>query len=806
MRRIALSILFLCSCIVTSAQESDENLFVERYHYETFEQEIIQSDTLLFYRILHQPSDLYGELSAYNFSFTASSRRGEPYYNHPTLLNGITVRSANTTILRNMDIDEQSLGHPHRGYAAGATHFSTTHYTPLTAYRASLFFSGKGYLGGVRATMHHFMQRGWTLSAHLSARGGDGLYVDGVWQNRLDVGLRVGREFSSGSTLSIVLTAPISYRGLRSGTTREAFRLAGDNLYNPSWGYQQGRKRNARNRREFVPLLVATYRTEITPRTSLILSTGGEWGKIGTTTLGWYGTSTPMPDNYRYLPSYYTEPTVAQAVEQAWMSDDSRYTQIDWAELYTVNAISDGEARYALERRVNRLARAEVAAMFHSAIGRNLNLEYGLRATASSSRNYKQMDDLLGAEYLTDIDYYLLDDDSYSLNLQNDLRHPNRKVHKGNRFGYDYTLAERELSLVAEIAYQSEQWMVEAHAEAGSHTISRKGHFEKEIFPDALSYGKSRRITLSPYTLGVNVGYTFSPQHHLSAAAMLSHNAPYASSLFLNPQYNNRTIDTPTTERHIALDATYKYRSSKADITASLFLHSRGSGIESLRAYDDLSATFSDIIIDNISTLGYGIELSSQIRLSRKWRTSLCLGAGNYTYTSNPTVSIYSDTDNSLISRSRSLMQGIHCGGTPHINGSAMVTYLDYTGWALSLGVNVAAIRYADPAFTRRTERVAMQSAPSEEVYREFLAQSSLGDAATLDASVSRWFNIGEGRLSLTLSVRNLLGKRNIVYSGYESSRIRHYRSGAQHIYRPQDDILTYAYPRNIHFVASWRF
>jgi outer membrane receptor protein involved in Fe transport len=115
-------------------------------------------------------------------------------------------------------------------------------------------------------------------------------------------------------------------------------------------------------------------------------------------------------------------------------------------------------------------------------------------------------------------------------------------------------------------------------------------------------------------------------------------------------------------------------------------------------------------------------------------------------------------------------------------------------------------MRYLDASPIRRTERVAFQASSSEEIYRNFIEQGRLGDAVTVDASLSRWFNIGRSRLSLTLSVRNLLGEKDIVYGGYESSRIRNYMSGAQRIYTPQDDVLTYSYPRTYYAVVSWKF
>ena len=151
-------------------------------------------------------------------------------------------------------------------------------------------------------------------------------------------------------------------------------------------------------------------------------------------------------------------------------------------------------------------------------------------------------------------------------------------------------------------------------------------------------------------------------------------------------------------------------------------------------------------------------------------------------------------------------MDDCYVGGAPMLSLSAELTYLNYRGWAASVGAQLAAMRYVDASPIRRTERVALQASVSDEIYRSFIEQRRLDDAVTVDASVSRWFNIGRSRLSLTLSVRNLLGQRDMVYGGYESSRIRNYMSGARRVYMPQDDVLTYAYPRTFYGVVSWKF
>lgn len=809
MLREILTIFFIALCSAAMAQEHDEDFRLFKSQSEEFEQSIVESDTLLFYRLSHQTHDLYGDITAYNFSFIDFARRGVAFYDRQASVDGLGVRLTNLNILRRLGLEESAAaGIAGRGESSlgGLTRLTTTEGVPLSGAQASVFFSGRGYLGGARATIHHFMRNGWSLSAYISARVGAGLYVEGVSQNSGDVGLRLSRELRGGGIVNMLFATTLSYRGLRSASTEEAFRLTGDNLYNPTWGYQGGDVRNSRVRCNCIPFLMGSFHKDITHNTSLLVAVGGEWGKTKNSALGWYGTATPRPDNYRLMPSYYTDIDVAQAVEERWRAEDSRYTQVNWAELYTINSMAGGEARYAVEQRVNRTLSGKLSVEFTTYYGDNLTLRYGVKADINSNRYYKEMDDLLGADYLTDIDYYLMDDDTYSLNLQNDMRQPNRRVVEGDRFSYDYALTERNVAAFAEAEYQSDRWHLRMYASVGSHAIYRRGYFEKEIFAGQNSFGRSRTITYSPFRLKAYAAYAFSAKHHLSAAVMYAHESPYAASLFYNPQYNTRTIDNPTAEKIFAIDASYRLRTTNVDLSVNAFLHCRRDGVDVQRSYDDLSTIFSDVVTTDISTLSYGVELASEVRLSRKWRATLALGAGRYVYSNNPLVSHYSDTDNTLVAHSESLMDGRYIGGVPQLNGSATITYLDYSGWAISAGVNLAALRYVEPSFVRRSERVVMQSAVSEEISREFLSQERFNDACSVDLSLSRWFNIRRSRLSLTLSVKNLLGGRNIVYGGYESMRIRHYRSGDVQVYRPQDNLITYAYPRTIYFVATWRF
>ena len=794
------------------AQQTIDDVYQYKIDEERMTAESISSDTLLFYRVVHNHRDLYGQITDYRFSFVDYSRRGVEFYRRDVVLDGLSLSRTRMSALRRLGIAERSFAGIFSqdgakvGYA-GSDEFSSTEGIPINGGNVGLFFSGRGYLGGVRAAVHHAMSEGWSMSLYASGRLGDDLYIDGVGQNSVDAALRLSHKSSSGNTLSVVAMLQSGERGLRYGTTDEAFTLTRNRLYNPSWGYQAGEKRNSRVRRDNSPYLMLSYSANLGATTSMTLSAGGGFDSRSYSSLGWYDASTPRPDNYRYMPSYYANPEVAAAVAEEWRNDNTKYTQIDWDELYQRNRYSARGAIYALEDRVAQNMQGEVALRFKSELSPSLSLHYALRARYLSSRNFKRMRDLLGASYHTDIDYFLLDDDTFSHKTDNDVRHPDHRIVEGDKFGYDYALFENNLSAELGLRYSVGRWELSADAVISGERYYRKGYFEKELYAGSRSYGRSDVVKFSPYALRATFSYAISPQHHLGLGLLHSATSPESEDIFLNPQYNNRLADNLALQRHSSAEVNYRFSTPAVESSVTAFATIATAERQIFRAYDDLSATYCDVDIKDVETLRYGVEVAARIKLSRNLSADASLAVGRYAYNNNPTVTLYSDIDNSVISsRSRSYISGCRVGGAPQIASTVGLEYMTYRGWAISCSAQVAAMRYVDASVLRRTERVARQASVSEEIYRSFLAQRRLDDVFTLDASVSRWFNIGEHRLSLTLSARNLLGRDDIVYGGYESSRIRHYKSGANHVYMPQDDILSYAYPRTLYGVLSWKF
>ncbi len=112
--------------------------------------------------------------------------------------------------------------------------------------------------------------------------------------------------------------------------------IAGDNFYNPYWGYQNGKKRNSSVASTFQPVFILTHDWKVNDKTSLVTAGSYIFGKRSVTALDWYNSADPRPDYYRYLPSYQLDPNFAAQQLEA-MKNDINLRQVNWDRLYNMN-------------------------------------------------------------------------------------------------------------------------------------------------------------------------------------------------------------------------------------------------------------------------------------------------------------------------------------------------------------------------------------------------------------------------------------------------------------------------------------
>ena len=151
-------------------------------------------------------------------------------------------------------------------------------------------------------------------------------------------------------------------------------------------------------------------------------------------------------------------------------------------------------------------------------------------------------------------------------------------------------------------------------------------------------------------------------------------------------------------------------------------------------------------------------------------------------------------------------MGGCTTGGAPQLCGTAGAAYFGPHGWGFRAAASFAGARYVEPAYLRRTERIARQAAASREAFDAFMRQERLGDLCMLDATLFKTFRFGRSRLTATLMVRNLLNRRRDYYDGYESLRVGRSRSGDDYTYAPRATRYLAVYPRSVYLTISYKF
>ena len=731
--------------------------------------------------------------------------RGGDYLPHDYEADGMAIGYSAARLLRSLGVRSEGGVTALESFtlAEHAEHSYERHYL-----RGEL--SGRNYLGGLRysatilpASVTPARDEDWHIGIFARARTGRDIYVEGVYTNAVDMGISLARS-TRRSDLFVTLLAPWSERGMRLSSTEEAYSLLGDRLYNPAWGMQSGRVRNSRVATSLHPELLASWQWRVTATTNLNIAADIGYEYRTYSALMWFGARTPAPDNYRYMPSFQSDEAMRREVEHAWRSNDMRYTQIDWEELYHINSLQrDGRAAYIVEERCREPLFGTLRLGLNSKLGA-LHLDYGVEASLHTERRYKRIADLLGGDHIRDIDYFFIDDDTYTNGLRNNLREPDRELGEGSRFGYDYRLSRRRVMLYGMAEWGGEQMAASVGVRLGAEQMWRRGYFEKELFRGNGSYGRSSRVAFAPYCIDLAWSYVVA-EHEVGLRAMARGESPETGMLFLQQEYNNRMVDGVSLRHTLTADAYYGYTTPTLIFGATAFVRRVWRASEVLHYYDDIAAKYVDAAVSNLAMFDYGVELSATVRYLRSFSSTFALSAAQYRYAKGAQVEIYADDDNRTIAQTYADMSRCHAP-QPAITAYGDIVYRDAKGWSITLSLLYHGLRWVEPSVVRRTEYV-LSFAASPEEREAILAQQRLPDAFTVDCGVGKRIRFRRGgTLYLQLWARNLLGSRVVSY-GYERSRMRPQSdiAGVSSLI-PFDNLRSYDYPLCINLSVGYRF
>ncbi len=737
----------------------------------------IESDTLLFRLPSGLNNNIYSEATRY-YRAEGAKRRGVNYWTLNELLEPFPSADID------LELSESQL--------------SASIYATYGEYRYR----------GVVSYIDNFSS-GWGVESRFDFKTGRDASIDGVFRNEAKADISLSRDYGVGHYLALDLDFDYIIRSSQGTSTKEAFDLTSDNFYNPYWGYYNGEVRNARVNSYFTPEFGLRYQRPVLQGQMLALDADLSVGELKRGSLGYYNAFNPYPDYYKKLPSAMDYGYVRDYTTAVWQSGDSDYTQIAWDELEGYNLASqDGAAYYIVESKVERYVDTHLLGVVKSTPLKGVTIEWGVEGDVDYSLNYKQVDDLLGADYHLDMDYLIGDSYNISNQMQNNLLDPDRKVVEGDRFGYNYSLRSGEISAVAALTASFNRFDLSASASVGSGSIQRGGHYEKERFPGSSSYGESSVWSYTPLDIRGEMSYSIGAMHSIRLAALYMQSAPYIYDIFLDIEDAN-TLAGTSPQRTADLSLGYQFTRGSLTLDCSLYATLSRDLTDITANYDDLTDVMCRAVSDGIDTNSFGVEVVMDWDISSAWQWITTLTASSYRYASNPDVTLYSDINFSVVAAaSPALIKGLIVGNAPQFTTTSSLSYKGFRRTIINLNTSLSAMRYIEPSMIRRTQRVCNHTANLSSDIVAYSQQERLDDIFDVGLSVIRFFFLSNGdRVMVRVAATNLLGDNDRVVWASESNRLTSYdEDGLSITWQGQGSRYRYGSARSIYISLGYNF
>lgn len=736
-------------------------------------------------------NDVYLNRAAYQLSPTRFRVRGYDSYYEQKYINGVSFNDqlrgvfnyASIGALNDMTRNGDAVNYnaPSTftyGSIGGAENINMRAGSYAAGTKATLTYTNRiYYLRGMVTYATGLKPNGWAFTASLGGRYSNEGNVDGTFYRNFSYALSAEKQWNGGKhSLSLVTFGSPVARGQQSASYKEAYDLLGNNLYNPNWGYQNGKKRNAKVVQAFDPTTILSHIWKISNDVTLTTGLGFHYGRYGNTALNWYNGKDPRPDYYRQLPSYDSQSNI----ELAWRSNDTNFTQINWDRLYMSNYLSvregDGKAIYMVEDRRSDLYETSLNSTLNARLSSRMNLVAGIGLRSTISSQFKTVDDLLGAGYVKDTDKFSEQGESAGTfeEQQSDLNRPNRKVYEGGIFGYNFNLNIYSANAWLLNQYRSHKFDFYYGFKLTYTDFQRDGKMRNGHYPNS-SYGKGADHNFTDMAVKGGLTYKINGRHFLTANVSYGTEAPLPNDAYVSPRISDKSIDNLKSGRIFSADVNYIF--SMPSLTGRIGLYQTNfyDQMERGSYFHSSMNTFINHVLSGVNRVHRGVEAGATYKLDNHWSFDLAGTISQYYYNNNPMGTINSENGRYDNIVEKVYMKNVYVGGTPQVAGTFGVRYfIDY--WFLGANVNGFGRNYIEAAPLRRVASnyaTVDPTVPSElEAYRILTTQERLAANYTVDLSVGKIFYLrNRNSINVNLAVYNVFNKKNIATGGYEQGR-----------------------------------
>lgn len=774
--------------------------------------------------LLQSSKDAFMQASAFNWSQARFRIRGLDSENGTMMLNGMTMNKIYdgrpqwnnwgglNNVLRNQDF---SIGTAASNYTFGGILGTQQIFTRASLYRkgSQLTFSGSNTTYSLRAIATYasgMSASGWTYVVSAGKRWADEGYFEGTNFDADSFFMSVEKKLNNKHSLNFTGFYTPNSRGKNSPNTAEVTSLMGE-TYNSYWGFQNGKKRNARVKKVEEPLFMLNHYFKIDEKTNLNSSLMYQFGKVGNSTIDYQNADSPDPVYYRKMPSYFSSLYAKDKgefsgeftpdYENAEKSKNIflANSQIDWNTIYLANqklgqnGYESAQSHYILyEDRTDDKTFAANSNL-NTQITSNISFDGGVTYRNLKSHNFQYLLDLLGGKYFEDIDPFYKGDFS-----QSDLQNPNRQVKEGDIFGYNYNFLANTIDAFTQFKFsynKTEFYLAQSYSVSN---YQREGLYQNGIYATA-SLGKSEKINFENFGFKGGFTYKISGKQWLFFNGAHLTRAPSLRNTFSNSRLNNNIVNGIESENISSAEANYVYSSPKLKmrLTAYYTLIKNTSktsffyaeGIFDNGAGYDATDAFVSQTLTHLDKKNTGAELSFEYQISSTLKTTLSAAYGNYIYSSNPDVSITNDANaakdgaQTTFDFGSAYLKNYKQSGTPQKALSVGLEYRDPKFWWIGTNINYLTDNYIDVSPISRTSQFYINPAngfPFPEATsgrgNELLKQEKFDPVSLLNINGGKSWRVHKKYIGLFASVNNVL---NSMYKtgGFEQARNANFRA-----------------------------
>ncbi len=670
-----------------------------------------------------------------------------------------------------------------------------------TGTRISLSGTNTNYNGRAMATYGSGMTaNGWAYAASGSYRMAKEGFFDGTDYDAKSFFLAIEKKINSKHSINLSSIYAQNSRGKNSPNTQEVIDLKGYK-YNSYWGYQNGKKRNSRDKDVEEPLFILSHYWNISEKSSLNTNVAYQFGKISNTRLDYNGANNPDPTYYKELPSYYMNLHNTDGANPIWApnytkADEARANflenaQIDWNRLYKQNAKDSlgGASVNALYADVMQDKQLTANTLFNTQLSNIIGFNAGLTYRNLYSENYQEMIDLLGGSYLVDKDLFLKAE-----NGDSDLNNPNRKIYEGDRYGYNYIMRANVVDLFTQFKFNFGKFDFYLAQNASYTDYQRDGLYKNGLYADT-SFGKGQKVSFENYGFKGGATYKVTGQHILNFNASYYTKAPSIRNSYSNVRISDATIDGLTDEKVFGTDLSYIIRTPKLkgrigayfneikDAAEVAFFYADGIDVDT-----DTPSDFVSEVTRNISKQSMGLEFGAEYQATKTIKVTAAANFGQAIYSDNADVYLNVDSRrenglNPMVNYGTSYIKNYRIAGSPQQAYSLGIEYRDPNYWWIGANANFLTDLYLDISPLLRTNNFFAEPGQSGAAFsdidtntaRNLLKQEKLDDIFLLNITGGKSWRISGKTFGFFASINNVLGLEYKT-GGFEQARNANYR------------------------------